>query len=130
MTKKKIEKKVTRKKECNITPSDWVVYLQGEISTLIGFILPILTAYLLIVIAVTQLSLILGDDPIFETTLSISVSLFALLIIIIIATGLVIKPERELCKRIIKGELTKHKDILKEYDKIKADLKIFKKRRK
>ena len=99
-----------------ITPSDWITYLQGHISNTIGIILPFAAAYILITITITQISLQSGEGGMPKTVPDISIFLMSMLFIVLFFVILAIRPYSKLSKRIIKGELKKHEEILKEYN--------------
>ena len=110
-----VPKKKTKEENHPITASDWIVYLQGKISTLIGILLPLIAAYLVIMIAVIQINLQLGEDIMPTTTSEISIFLISMFFLVMFFVGIGVGPYARLQKRIIKGELTNHNEILKVY---------------
>jgi len=101
-----------------ISNSDWLIYLQSKNSHLIGIIFPFLTAYLVITIAVVQINLQLGEDQMPTSVGGISLFLLAMLFIVVFLVGSITLPYSRLQKRIIKGQLTNHIEILKAYEEI------------
>lgn len=98
-----------------ISNSDWIIFLQGKITTLIGVGLPLLAAYLLITITVIQINLQLEEDQMPTTISGISVFLLFIFFFMLFTIWFAIAPISRLQRRIIKGELTSHKKILKIY---------------
>ena len=79
----------------------------------IGF--PLLTAYLVIAIALIQINLQLGEDQMPTSVEGITVFLLAILLFLLFVIGIVTAPISRLQKRIIKGELKHHSEILEVY---------------
>jgi len=119
-----VSKKKSKGKKSIRSPSDWIAFLQGEITYTISFILPLYTSMLIIYIALVQINQSIGSEilptGITEIALALLFLLFAPAFLIIWE----IKPISILCKKIIKGELTVHEDILKEYEKIEKRNKL------
>lgn len=107
------------------SPSDWIVFLQGEITYTISFMFPLYTSLLIIYIALVQINQSIGNKFLPTGITEIALALLFLLFVPAFLIIWEIKPISILCKKIIKGELTVHEDILKEYEKIEKRNKLF-----
>lgn len=105
-----------------ITPSDWITYLQGEILSDLTIMLSLVAAIFLIVLSIMQMSIMTGDTSFIgrngemPSMTELAIEFGTLLIFVAFYVTILIRPKTKLCKRIIKGQLTEHKDILKEYE--------------
>lgn len=115
-------------KKNQITPSDWITFLQGEVTHTVSFIFPLYTALIIIYIALIQINQSVGSE-LFPTGLGEII--IALLFLLFAPAALIIwdvRPVNKLCKRIIKGELTTYEEILKEYKKIEKRNKFYRRK--
>jgi ABC-type multidrug transport system fused ATPase/permease subunit len=114
---------MTNNRKYPITPSDWIIYLQGEITSDVTIMLSIVAAIFLIVLSIMQMSIITGDTSFIgrngeiPSMIELAFEFGAILIFVLIYIMILIKPKSKLCKRIIKGEIANSQDILKEYNK-------------
>jgi len=111
-----VPKRKTR--ENLLSSSDWIIFLQGEISFSLSFLFPLYSAILIMYIALIQINQSVGSD-LFPTDLGgITAALFFLIFAPAVIVAWDIRPVRKLLKKIMKGELKNHEEILVEYEKI------------
>lgn len=112
-----------------ISPSDWINFIQGEISSELTIMLSMVAAIFLIILSLMQMSIIVGDlsfigiNGEMPSIVTIAFEFGFIMFFVFIYIILLIRPKEYLCKKIIKGELTKHNEILKEYEE-KIEVKI------
>lgn len=123
-----------RNKKFLITPSDWIIFLQGMIATELNIMLAGIAAIVLVILTLIQLSIITGDmsfislQGVAPSITNLAFEWLFVLIFIFIFIMILIRPKQRLCNKIIRGELTNHKDILQAYDEMnKFEIKIEKK---
>lgn len=112
-----------------INSSDWIAFLQGEISYTISFLLPLYTALIIIFIALIQMNQSVGSELLPTNLEDITFALFFILISFAFVVAWEIRPLRKLCKRIVKGDITIYEEILREYIKIEEKQKLYRKRK-
>jgi len=113
-----------KKTKHHITPSDWIAFLQGEISHVVSIMFPLLTAMLIIYIALIQLNQSVGSELLPVSIKNITIFLFCIIFVFAFVIGLETKPLRKLLKKIVKEELTTYEEIFQEYQKIQERDKI------
>jgi hypothetical protein len=104
--------------------SDWIIFLQGEVTTTISFMFPFYTALIIIYIALIQINQNVGSELLPTGFNDIVLALLFLLFVPAIIVIWDIRPINKLCKQIVMGELTTHEEILKEYEKIEKRYKF------
>lgn len=116
------------------SPSDWIVFLQGQITSELNIMLAFIASLVLVFLTLTQLSIITGDMSFigikgqFPSITSLAIQWGFILIVFLVFIIMLINPKTKLCKKIIKGELTNHYDILRYYeDKVEPNLNFLKK---
>lgn len=118
-----------------MSPSDWIVFLQGQISTYLTIMLGTLATIFVIILTLTQISINTGDLDFISTngrmpsTTDLAFEFGVTLIVMILIIVFMVKPKATLCGKIVKGELTNPQEILREYEEINK-MFIFKKNSK
>lgn len=108
-----------------ITPSDWIVFLQGEISHTVGFMFPFCTILLIMHITLVQINLSFGSELFPMGLEEITIALLFLVIFFAVMIAWSTRPLGKLCRRIVEGKLTTHEKILKEYEKIRDRNRLY-----
>jgi len=108
-----------RKSKNPITASDWIVFLQGEISSTLSFMIPFFTTLILVYISIVQMNQIIRSEIFPYKLEDIFIATMFILSVFIFIVGREINPLKKLSKQIISGEITSQEEILKEYKKIK-----------
>jgi uncharacterized membrane protein len=105
-----------------ISCTDWLMYIQGEISTDLNMMLGFLASVIIVFLTLMQLSIATGDYSFISVggripiITGLAIQWTFVLVFFLVFIAILVRPKIRLCKKIIKGEITNSDEILKEYN--------------